>query len=194
MKRTTIYLFFACVLTLSLATCKKKDDSLQRESIETLSSQLRVNVDSMLLIEGMYIGNINRLTPMDSTLYRLVDYTDFDDCPPCKIDELYGWKELWDRADSMGVSLSFFHIFAIPSPQDNPLIVKTKLMAEDLEHPIFIDSLGIFRKLNADVLSNTRFRTFLINRKGDILMVGNPRRNKEIEKLLWGKNIPIYSN
>lgn len=188
MKKGMALVFF-CVLTASFGACKKegKDDEMQKELAVALTSNLQVRVDSMLKVEGIYNGYTNRHSETDSILYKLIDYTDVDDCTPCKMEELYGWKELWNKADSMDVPLSFYHIFAIPPSQTGHLIVKARLIAEELEYPIYIDSSGIFRELNTELLSRTRFRTFLINQQGDVLMVGNPRKNWKIAKMLWEK-------
>ena len=53
-----------------------------------------------------------------------------------------------------------------------------------LKNPIYVDTAYIFRENNKHIPSETRYHNFLINSKGEILLVGNPLENKKIRNIL----------
>ncbi len=52
-----------------------------------------------------------------------------------------------------------------------------------LEHSVFLDTCNVFKKTNPQMPDNEMFHTFVINKEGNVLMVGNPFANEKMEAL-----------
>ena len=47
------------------------------------------------------------------------------------------------------------------------------------DYPILLDTLGEFEKLNPHLPKNGTFHTFLLDENNNVILVGNPLRNKK---------------
>ena len=53
----------------------------------------------------------------------------------------------------------------------------------ELNHPIYIDSKNVFEKMNTHIpLSDSKFQIFLLDKKNNVLFVGNPLFDFNIEE------------
>ena len=51
--------------------------------------------------------------------------------------------------------------------------------------PILLDTLGEFEKLNPHLPKNRALHTFLLDENNNVILVGNPLRNKKIEEMFY---------
>ena len=112
--------------------------------------------------------------------YRLVVYTDSSQCTPCFISHLSDWYELLSLERNGKLNVTF--IIEPPSTQYD----KTMERINNVQffHPLYIDSNCKLRKNNPQIPNESMFHTFLLNKNNQIVLVGNPLHNNQIEKML----------
>lgn len=54
-----------------------------------------------------------------------------------------------------------------------------------LSSQIYLDSLNVFSRQNPHVPDGVLYHTFLMDGKGNVLLVGDPVRNSDVNKLFW---------
>lgn len=113
-----------------------------------------------------------------SSEYKILNYVDSLGCLSCDL-RLREWsillKEFRDR------NLSIVPVFIFSSK--NKKIIKeiqSVIKQSAISFPIIVDSLDRINKLN-NFPSDTRFQTFLLDRKNKVLAVGNPVLNNNIK-------------
>ena len=50
---------------------------------------------------------------------------------------------------------------------------------------VYLDSVNIFEHQNQHIPSDVLFHTFLLDENMNVVLVGDPIRNKEINKIFW---------
>lgn len=114
---------------------------------------------------------------------KLIIYNDSLGCTSCGINKLYLWDDLIQYASQFNKRLKFYFIFA-PSSKDISDL-KISLRNSFFKYPILLDTLGEFGKLNPNLPKSKTLHTFLLNENNDVILIGNPLYNKEIEKLFY---------
>lgn len=111
--------------------------------------------------------------------YRMVVFSDSSECSTCALNNLSEWNVLLDFEKKKKVQLVF-----IFSPKKDKLdsVIKTYL-SSDLEHSILIDTCGTFLKKNQHIPEETIFHTFVLDSKGNVILVGNPLKNPKVQEL-----------
>lgn len=116
-------------------------------------------------------------------VFKLVVYVDSTNCSPCVLNKLYEWNRLIDKTRSCGDKVNYIFIFETKYNQ----IEDAHLAAESsgLKNRIYLDTAHIFRADNKFMPQEAAYHTMLINAKDSILLVGNPKTNKRIEKMFF---------
>lgn len=123
---------------------------------------------------------------------KFVYYLDSVECSSCAINKMYTWQSYINYANNiLKNKLDFYFIFA-PSKSDlSSLLVSVK--AYDIEFPIYIDYEYSFFKANPNLSSKKELHAFLLDKSNNVIVVGDPRYNKEIEKLFYKKTQELLS-
>lgn len=101
----------------------------------------------------------------------LVMYYDSTECSGCRINHLMDLKPLYELSDSLGS----FEVMTVFSPrQEEYDEVVRQLMVLDFPYPVYVDYAGEFRKANTCIPDDKRFHSFLVDRDGHPVFVGNP--------------------
>nr|WP_195458329.1 hypothetical protein [Alistipes sp. D31t1_170403_E11] len=101
---------------------------------------------------------------------KLVIYNTSDGCTPCRVSHLYDFEKLF-KIDSQK---RFAPIIIFAPESDKYHEVITLLEQQSFEFPVYIDKLNELRKKNTQIPSDTRFHTFLLDKKNKVVLVGNP--------------------
>lgn len=111
--------------------------------------------------------------------YRMVVFSDSNECSTCALNNLSEWNVLLDLEKEKKAQLVF-----IFSPKKDKLdaVIKTYL-SSDLEHSILIDTCGIFSEKNPHIPKESIFHTLMLDSKGNVILVGNPLKNPQIQEL-----------
>jgi hypothetical protein len=110
----------------------------------------------------------------DDAEYKILLYTDSAGCTSCKL-RLHIWKtyikELHDKVNF----LFYFH-----PKNENDLTYNLK--HEKFTYPVYIDNNNILDKLN-NLPLDMRHQCFLLNKKNEVISVGNPAYNYGVWEL-----------
>lgn len=99
------------------------------------------------------------------------------------INEIYRWKPLLNYSETFPNNFHFYFIFYSKSAKTNGLMNILKNCS--LDYPILIDKNGDFERLNPHLPKNKAMYTFLLDENNNVILVGNPLYNKEIEKIFY---------
>lgn len=116
--------------------------------------------------------------------YILVDYIDSTMCTECAITHLEDWVPLQKKIAEMGMSMSFVFIITPPKHMRNN-IKEILSQKTDMDSFIYIDYMGYLEKKNPHFPKSKNLHTFILDEKGNVLLVGNPLTNDKIEGLMF---------
>lgn len=115
-----------------------------------------------------------------SVLPVLILYHDSLSCSMCKISHLSDLSCVYALADSLGT----FEVMSIFSPREEEYDELMKnLIYRDFEYPVYIDFSGSFRRRNECIPEEDLFHSFLIDRNGHPVFVGNPGASDDLWNL-----------
>ena len=126
-------------------------------------------------------GKDSLVTDYYESDYKMVVYVDSAGCTSCGINKMFLWDPLITYAETYKGKLKFYFIFSTPK-SDN---VRNALITNPFNYPVLIDEKGEFEKLNPHLPKNKAMHSFLLDKNNNVIMVGNPLHNKEIEKLFY---------
>jgi len=118
----------------------------------------------------------------DSKL-RLIEYTDSTGCSSCNLAKMYLWSSLLEYSKKYNGKLKFYFIFSPVRKEVKQF--EMSIRNRDMPYPIFLDTLGEFAKLNPHLPKNRALHTFLLDENDNVILVGNPLRNKKIEEMFY---------
>ena len=107
----------------------------------------------------------------------MVVYYDSTVCNMCQISHLYDQVQLYELM-SFSKDCEIVTIF---SPvQEEYDIVMAELMRIDFPYPIYLDFNKSFEKANPGLPDDKRFHSFLLDRDGHPVFIGNPTANEQL--------------
>ena len=109
--------------------------------------------------------------------HKVLVYLDSVGCIPCRL-RLVEWKGYIDDCQSRGLDVGF--LFVVQS--SNYKHLEEKLYTDLFSYPIIYDSEDEFNRLNK-FPKEEKFRTFLLDEKNRVVMVGSPIENEKIREL-----------
>ena len=130
----------------------------------------REKVSLSLQFEAVTGRNIGHEALEDGTV-SMVMYYDSTECSQCRISHLADCLPLYELADSIGV-FRVVTIFAPRQEEYNELMAS--LMKLDFPYPLYVDFDGSFCKANPGIPEDRRFHSFLLDRDGHPVFVGDP--------------------
>lgn len=179
LKRIFLLLIFFCVTVLQ--SCNHEEERFKGYVENLRKDPISVPLDKLSCLfdeEKISIISVN-----DSCMLKLVIYTDSIECSSCRMKEMYKWDDFLSKLGAYSSQIEVFFIFA-PLYSNMGLF---KMVAKDLpqNYPIYIDTTNIFYRENPQIPSNPALHTFLLDEQNNVILVGNPLKNKKIEKLFW---------
>lgn len=148
-----------------------------REGLEGMqSSKVQLFQDSMLCINGNSI-----IKEQEHKQLKLVVFVDSSECSSCALDRLGEWLPYLQSHNGLN---DFLFLVILESKKLDIEYAKEQLEIASVHTPVYIDTLSIFRKHNPQIPDNKLFHTFLLDESDKVLLVGNPLRNEQIDKLL----------
>lgn len=113
--------------------------------------------------------------------YRLVCYLDSSECQTCKFSQLVNMeKEHINMPEYQ--DLEFLYIFNVG--KDDTEALYRSLCRSRIEGIVYFDTLNVFMKNNPHIPQENIYHTFVIDKKGKVLLVGNPFQNDRMTALL----------
>lgn len=112
---------------------------------------------------------------------KMVIYYDSISCTPCAISHLWEWNEIVKTSEQSDGKFATQFIFFPQIEYRDSLVQPVKKLP--LDWPIVFDSLGEFRKQNISFPIDSRFHTFLLDKNGKVVLVGDPVNNPKLWEL-----------
>ena len=168
-----LHIFTITIILLFVSGCSNHKirhelRAFQRSEV-SLSFELERVLDRNIGIESPGSGAVSMVMYYDST-----------ECSQCRINHLSDCLPLYELADSIGT----FRIVTIFAPrQEEYDEVMASLMKQDFPYPIYVDFDGSFRKANRCIPEDKRFHSFLLDRDGHPVFVGNPVSSEKMHEL-----------
>ena len=159
-------------IILSIMSCQKQD--FVRKQIETLKS-----TPVSLEFKDM---QIKRLNYVNNAKWKLIIYSDTTECSSCGLRDLSNWQPFIEKAKEKSVDIIFIFTPSKKNVDVFNFVLKTRIPKAN----IVVDTKNIFIKRNPQIPVNPLLHIFLLNKDNEVVLVGNPLKNKEINKLFWG--------
>lgn len=166
----------AILIILSIISCdmnskfKKEYNILKSEKI-TIPNNLKTLMN----------GNDSLIQNFFDSELKLIVYTDSTSCNSCYIRKLENWNYLLEYAQGFNGKLKFYFIIAPKIDELNS--VKIALRSVKFNYPVILDSEDNFKKSNPNIPNNKILHTFLLDKDNNVIMVGNPVNNSEVNEL-----------
>lgn len=161
------------ILSLSFLSCNKLKEQPKTIIEEWYKKEILFPKKLMIKCLGHDTTNSYILNHQ----YKIVVYIDSMGCTPCKL-QLYQWKEFIDSSHLKRYDVSF--LFIVQSTNYKGL--EEELYISRFTYPIIYDPNDEFNKLNR-FPKEDKYRTFLLDDKNRIVLIGSPIRNDNVKKL-----------
>jgi hypothetical protein len=174
MKKSIFYL--CCVLWLF--SCYEKNN-LKKQIEQFIANEIVVPQGIRQIIAGRDSVVIN---PASNIEARLIVWVDSIDCSSCRVSKLSEYAEVIDFI--VEVERKFIPVFLFSPSRSNMKEVHRAINTMRFDnYPIFIDEDYMFSAMNPHVPADKRFHTFLIDKNGKVVLVGNPVNNPALWEL-----------
>ncbi len=114
---------------------------------------------------------------------KLVVYSDTTDCSTCYMRHLELWNDFVTMEKEYDGIIQF--LFIIEARNGEGDFLYTKLGICNLKHSIYIDENKCLSRGNPQIPSNQVCHTFLLDENNKVILIGDPLRNEEIEKMFF---------
>lgn len=162
-----------CALVLVSTACKEMH---LRSQVNQLLSSVVVLPKNVLCING------EKIFPMPDSLRKkakLIVYVDSVECGSCRLSKMPIYERIIPEASSYGVNVMI--LMANRMYSGVPLIQYVSDI--NLGIQIYVDEDNTFLQLNPAVNHGPQLHTFLVNKKGRPVLVGDPVLSQEVAEL-----------
>lgn len=160
-----------------LIICGCTNSQCIQNEIDNLKSEyISLNLDSMQ--KGLDLISSNR-EQVTQNSYTYIKYISSIQCSSCVIKSLRDWIRLQDIFDICN-ELSLIIIIHPKDYQTKRIIDEFKTDTIMLEN-VYLDTIGVFERVNSFLPKNTYLHSFLVDDKGKVLIVGDPTCDEIVE-------------
>lgn len=165
-----------CLIVISLLSCDRRKEVINKQVNKLYSSVIDVPYSNM---EALVIDSTCLFQKAD---YQILVYVDSTECTPCYASHYEDWEPILSKCKTYIPSVTLTIIIDSKGIAKD---VKEKFLVSNFNKSIYIDKTGIFRKSNPIFPNSNIMHVFLLNKKNEVVLVGNPLKNKKIEELLY---------
>lgn len=171
---------FKVILTVSLVLLSLVSCGARQEVRKVLSAFM----DTEIVLPGdmeVYEDGTFSMAVMDSLCpVKMIIYYDSTECSGCRISHLIELEALYADASEDGR----YDVVTVFSPGVEALEeVRLQLAVQDFSFPVYIDTYGSFAEENGSIPEDERFHSFLTDRDGHPVFVGNPVGSERLQGL-----------
>lgn len=175
-QRQLVYSMF--LVAILLFGCNYKSET-EKSIRELLGSTILIPYNELYKVQNR--GSIN--IAHKNCQKTLVIYKDSMSCAICDIKNLYKWDEYYNYLLSKNCIINIVIIFSPSMSVDIDNLTKN-IQFSGTSMNIYIDEKGRFKSKNFNIPENRLFHSFVLDKEGKVILVGNPLENKRIEELL----------
>ena len=132
--------------------------------------------------KGWFYGacRLNNIEKLLKGRYRFLVFKDSALCSPCYIKSLGEWESFLSEFKDGDIDL----VFVLQPKKREIISAKSVLSNRKYKFPIYLDTTGIFLRMNKHIPQNEIFHSMLLDKKNKVLVIGNPLKNKEVNKII----------
>ena len=172
MKRSAL---FVLLLTLVLVATGCEEMRL-RSQVRKLMASTVVLPEKVIRIAG------EEMLPMPDSLRekaKLIIYIDSLECRSCRFSKIPMYERIIPSAESYGVAV----MIMMANRTYSGITLAQYLSDIDLGVPIYVDEESVFLSMNSAIPADTRLHSFLVNRQGTPVLIGDPVLSPGIAEL-----------
>lgn len=176
----SFYSIIVCLFVIAFASCNKiRDKEITNIINKMKEEEIVIPFDKMTC----YCATKQNDTIFHEHKYKYILFADSNECSSCVLSSLYDYTEYITKiTEGREKELGFYFIFS-PKPKDLKK-VKYKVLHSNVNYPVYIDSIGAFSANNSNIPSESIYHSFMIDKSGCVILVGNPVKNWKIDNLL----------
>jgi len=167
-KAGIIYLFLAVGL---FACCGV---NLQRQLEEFTAKEIVAPHGMRQMVEGRDSVVLNPTVGAA----RLVVWADSLDCSTCRVSKMFQYTEIVNYRKEVGETFTPVFVFSPPRAKVDEVLLTIGVTPFD--YPVFIDENGLFVAANPHIPSDNQLHTFLLDKNGKVVLVGDPVNNPQL--------------
>lgn len=157
--------------------CMVYKNGRQHEILDEISTMMAHPVDINVL-GNCYMSSDNRQLLKEPAEYRFLLYIDSTECTECRLTHLTEYLTL----DSL-LRAKSGQMLVIVTPKTHDTVTAKNFVDECDFIPCILDTEGLFSKANAYLPTNHAFHSFFINKRNEVVLVGDPTRNRNVGDL-----------
>lgn len=174
MEKQKTLVLTSCLL-LSLCSCVNSD--IRKNLSQMLDHKIVIPYEQLEKRDCSYF----RDSVKEGRTLTFVVYIDGNQCAPCELSDL-SFMDRHYRNDTLWQKISKVYICDVSPANANALY--SHLCNLRIENDVYFDTCHIFRKRNPLVPDSKMFHTFVLDREGNVKLVGNPFKNEKLKGLL----------
>lgn len=169
----SILVFLCLSLLVFCNSCRTR--SIPKEIEAFVDQEITFPDKLQPVLNGRIASNLNLL---DAEI-KLVVWIDSTGCTSCALQHMDPWYDVTDYTSQFGAKVKVIFILS-PKYRDRQSIDLSTML---FRYPLYIDRDYNFPELNPDLPKDRRLHVFLLNRKNQVVLVGNPIGNDELWSL-----------
>ncbi len=171
--RTLGFIAILAAVVLALESCGSRDSEQRAVVEEWMGKEIVIPENLTFQIQDTPINY-----DFNNADFKIVTYVDSTGCTNCKM-KLKEWDKIVnDLKSDPEVDVNFLMVINSTDLKE----IRKILKENNFQHPVCIDSLGVFNKVNTPP-ARMQFQTFLLNRQNEVIALGNPAYNPKIREL-----------
>ena len=165
--RKSVWILVVAVTLLSCADNDEIEKQIAAFQEETIVLPELVKVEHREITRG----------EPEASLFKMVIYNDSLECSSCKIMHMEDVKDLYELSEEYP-GLGIYTIFSPRQLEYDGAMVD--LMRLNYPYALYVDMDGAFEKANPGLPDDKRFHSFLLDRDGHPVFIGNPTANEQL--------------
>ncbi len=171
-----------CALLLwCCMSCGKGREEAQQEMARFRSQPVVLPFEQMEHLSADSLSAPGR--GADGEAWQLIVYYDSTDCSSCAVSKLYFWEDILANLKKYRQEVRLRFLFAPVRSETEGLRGTYRLSV--FKPDMYIDTLGVFEKMNPCLPENKAMHTFLLDENRNVILVGNPLENPKIEEMFY---------
>lgn len=172
-----------CAVLLVPISCKRLSQIRAKSNMRESIFNMQKHRVKLYLNRMAYCVPDNDTARADTSTapYRLVTYIDSTNCTPCMLNKMHQWNDIIDYTRANGNHVNYIFIFEPKA--DHIEDAHFAVESSGLKNRVYLDTASVFRKENKFIPKDSKYHTMLIDKNDSIILIGNPKYNKKIEKI-----------
>lgn len=170
------FFIIGCCLFVS---CDSRKKEVQNRVEEMRSTAIKIPYERMACWTN---DSISANSPWNIAKLKLVHYVDSATCSSCFLQKA-ATDDFLHRMEALQ-SNEFCNVFIISPGNKAKKRLETDFREKRIPQTIFVDTANVFMELNPNIPSETMYHTFLLDENNNVILVGNPMVNQEVEGML----------